>query len=205
MSDSKLTRRDLLRLCAVTAGAAAATACTGATPLAAPRASITAVPSGAASGRADIEIELRARRSRVELLPGRATDVLSYEARLLGGEEASLGALPGSYLGPIVRVRKGQSLRVNLVNELREPTNIHWHGLRVPPEMDGLPLDLVAPGSTFTYQFEVIDRAAPYWFHPHPALVQGSRYMAGWRGCSSSRMRRRKRWAGRRSWRSCPS
>ncbi|MHB0878567.1 MAG: multicopper oxidase family protein [Anaerolineae bacterium] len=131
---------------------------------------------------ADVEIELRARRYQAQILPGRVSNALSYRARLLSGSADSLADLPDGYLGPIINVRKRQRLRVTLVNELREPTNIHWHGLRVPPEMDGLPLDMVAAGDSFAYEFEVIDRAGPYWFHPHPNGRTGFQVYGGLAG-----------------------
>ena len=77
-------------------------------------------------------------------------------------------AVPGSYLGPIIHAQRGQTLRVQLRNELDEPTNIHWHGLIVPAEDDGQPGNLVEPGAETVYEFEVRNRPGTYWFHPHP-------------------------------------
>lgn len=68
-----------------------------------------------------------------------------------------------------IRLPRGQTLQVKLANELPEPSTIHWHGLAVPNDMDGVP-DLtqqaVDPGSSFLYQFVVPD-AGTYWAHPH--------------------------------------
>lgn len=71
--------------------------------------------------------------------------------------------------GPVIRVRQGDRLRVNIENGLREDTSIHWHGVRVPNAMDGVPhltQDPIRPGGRFTYEFVVHD-AGTYWFHPH--------------------------------------
>jgi FtsP/CotA-like multicopper oxidase with cupredoxin domain len=76
--------------------------------------------------------------------------------------------LSNSYLGPIFRVKKGQRVQVRLKNELPDPTIIHWHGLLIPEEMDGHPRYAIAPGASFDYDFQVINRAGMYWFHPHP-------------------------------------
>jgi len=84
------------------------------------------------------------------------------------GRADTVQAVPGSYLGPILQVRKGQQLQVKLQNGLDEATSIHWHGLIVPPEMDGHPHDAVAAGGEYTYTFDVKNRAGTYWFHPHP-------------------------------------
>ncbi|MBL8202710.1 MAG: multicopper oxidase domain-containing protein [Blastocatellia bacterium] len=75
---------------------------------------------------------------------------------------------PSTYLGPIIRVRKGQRVRINFTNQLPEVTVMHWHGLHIPPEMDAHPSYLVQPGQSYVYKFVVANRAGTYWFHPHP-------------------------------------
>lgn len=71
--------------------------------------------------------------------------------------------------GPEIRVRQGERLRVSVVNELTEETTVHWHGLRVPNAMDGVPhltQRPIAPGETYVYEFDAPD-AGTYWYHPH--------------------------------------
>lgn len=75
---------------------------------------------------------------------------------------------PSTYLGPIMRVRRRQRLRINFTNQLPEATVMHWHGLHVPPAMDAHPSYLVPPGQSYVYEFVVANRAGTYWFHPHP-------------------------------------
>ncbi|HET9494770.1 MAG TPA: copper oxidase [Chloroflexia bacterium] len=75
----------------------------------------------------------------------------------------------GQVPGPLIRVTEGDKVRVVLKNELPEATTIHWHGLLVPNEMDGVPgmtQDPVEPGETFTYEF-VARPAGTYWYHSH--------------------------------------
>src|SRR5262245_52558090 len=70
--------------------------------------------------------------------------------------------------GPALRVKRGEELRVRLVNELPEPTTIHWRGLRLPNPMDGVPhltQQPVAPGSSFEYRFRPPD-AGTFWYGP---------------------------------------
>ena len=75
----------------------------------------------------------------------------------------------GGIPGPLIRARVGDRVIVHFTNDLPQPTTIHWHGVRVPIEMDGVP-DISQPevkrGETFTYDFVVRD-AALYWYHPH--------------------------------------
>ncbi|HUL09456.1 MAG TPA: multicopper oxidase family protein [Candidatus Acidoferrum sp.] len=70
---------------------------------------------------------------------------------------------------PTLRVKRGETLRVRLVNRLPEHTSIHWHGIRLPNAMDGVPYLTqapVEPGADFLYEFSPPD-AGTFWFHPH--------------------------------------
>lgn len=144
------------------------------------------IPGLAAPGRdsdeIDIHIELRAVPDQVAVRPGKPTRVWRYHSRLLRGEAGVLTASAGAYLGPIIRVRRGQRLRIDLVNELPESTIIHWHGLHVPEEMDGHPRFAIASGTRYAYEFTVVDRAGSYWFHPHPHGRTGKQVYAGLAG-----------------------
>lgn len=75
----------------------------------------------------------------------------------------------GTVPGPEIRVRQGDRLRIAVENALDEETTVHWHGLRVPNAMDGVPhltQAPIAPGETFTYEFDAVD-AGTFWYHPH--------------------------------------
>ncbi len=120
---------------------------------------------------ADVDIALRAIQTEVALLSGKATQVWRYEGQVLKGDNSTVTMLPNSSIGPIIRVRRGQKVRVRFSNQLPDKTAlsvVHWHGLHLPEDMDGHPRIAIAPDSTYTYEFEVTDRAGTYWFHPHP-------------------------------------
>lgn len=75
----------------------------------------------------------------------------------------------GQAPGPVLRARQGERLRIRVDNALDEPTAVHWHGLRIPVDMDGVPgisQAPIAPGQSFTYDFTVPD-AGTYWYHSH--------------------------------------
>ena len=133
----------------------------------------------------DLDVVLKAASAEVPLLPGKPTGVWMYEAELLRGDPASVQALPNSYLGPVIRARKGQTVRVRFDNQLPDATQksiIHWHGLRLPEDMDGHPRYAIDPGQTYTYEFAVNDRAATYWFHPHPHELTAAQVYMGLAG-----------------------
>jgi len=78
-------------------------------------------------------------------------------------------AYGGQVPGPVIRARKGEEIAVEFVNQLDQPTSIHWHGIRIENAMDGvsyLTQTPVEPGETFKYRFTVPD-AGTYWYHPH--------------------------------------
>jgi FtsP/CotA-like multicopper oxidase with cupredoxin domain len=118
----------------------------------------------------DVELALTAAASEVSLLPGAPTRVWQFTARLLRGPASTLQRLEGSYLGPVIRLRRGQRVRVRFINQLGEPSIVHWHGLDVPELADGHPRLAVNDGAEYAYDFEITNRAGTYWYHPHPHM-----------------------------------
>lgn len=78
------------------------------------------------------------------------------------------------YLGPALRVSRGQQVTLNVSNRLSEDVTLHWHGLIIPGEVDGGPYHLIAPGQGWTVQLPIDQPAATLWFHPHlyPATAE---------------------------------
>lgn len=85
------------------------------------------------------------------------------------GRPVAAWTFGGKVPGPQLRVRQGDRVRVAVTNRLAAPTTVHWHGLRVPNAMDGVPHVTqapIAPGGRFVYEFDVPD-AGTYWYHSH--------------------------------------
>ena len=118
----------------------------------------------------------------MQILPGASTTVWGYEGELLSGSGVTVQSIPGSYLGPILRVKTGTKLRLIFQNDLAEDSVIHPHGLRVPEDCDGQPMQAIGPGGTKVYDFEVVDRACPAWFHPHPHMRTAEQVAMGLAG-----------------------
>jgi CopA family copper-resistance protein len=75
----------------------------------------------------------------------------------------------GTVPGPLIRLREGQDVTLNVTNRLKETASIHWHGVLVPPDMDGVPgvsFAGIEPGTTFVYRFP-IKQYGTYWYHSH--------------------------------------
>jgi len=116
----------------------------------------------------DVDIELTAKEANVQLLPGNKTKVWMFDGNLISGDKIALQKLGNGYLGPVIRVMKGQKIRIRFKNQLPEESIVHWHGMHVPEKDDGHPKDVIGNGDTYVYEFEIMNRAGTYWFHPHP-------------------------------------
>lgn len=130
----------------------------------------------------DIDIEMVAAEGQAQIFPGEKTSVYTYRARLLKGNSAAVTSLPNTYLGPVIKVKRGQKIRVRFKNQLPNESVIHWHGLHIPPEMDGHPMYAIANGEQYIYEFEVNNRPGTYWFHPHPDKITGPQVYRGLAG-----------------------
>lgn len=104
------------------------------------------------------------------VLRGELIDLTISELPMsIDGETSRAVAVNGTVPGPIIRLREGQEVTLRVTNHLHEPSSIHWHGMLVPPGMDGVPgvsFAGIMPGETFVYRFPV-RQSGTYWFHGH--------------------------------------
>ena len=112
--------------------------------------------SHAVSARANQDYRLIAKPSVAQLLesPEPETKIWGYN-----------GKVPG----PVIRIKKGSEVSIEVVNQLDQPTSVHWHGIRIDNAMDGvsnLTQEPIQPGDSFIYRFSAPD-AGTYWYHPH--------------------------------------
>lgn len=80
----------------------------------------------------------------------------------------------GASPGPVLRFKEGEEVTINVTNNLDTDTSIHWHGLILPYQMDGVPTisyDGIKPGETFTYKFPIV-QSGTYWFHSHSGFQE---------------------------------
>ena len=80
----------------------------------------------------------------------------------------------GASPGPVLRMEEGENVTINVTNNLDEMTSIHWHGLILPYQQDGVPTisyDGIKPGETFTYKFPIV-QSGTYWFHSHSGFQE---------------------------------
>ena len=117
---------------------------------------MTLLPGGRLAGAAPLPLTLTAGPATLPIIGDKWPDTKVW---------AYNGVAPG----PEIRVRQGDMVRVLARNNLEQPTTVHWHGVRLPNAMDGVP-DLtqaaIPPGGEFSYEFQAVD-AGSFWYHPH--------------------------------------
>ena len=155
MRTEALTRRTLLKTAATAAVGAAVNGLAPARGWAAPRTG--AAEPAEASGRV---VDLTIRRQAISI----------------AGREATAMVINGVLPGPLLRFREGETVTLRVTNELDEAASIHWHGLLVPYDMDGVPgvsFPGIEPGETFTYRYTV-RQSGTYWYHSHSGSQEQS-------------------------------
>ena len=92
----------------------------------------------------------------------------------IAGRRATAVTINGTIPGPLLRYREGDEVLLRVRNALKEDTSIHWHGVLVPPAMDGVPgvsFPGIAAGETFEYRYR-IRQYGTYWYHSHSGLQE---------------------------------
>ncbi|MGP1353765.1 MAG: copper resistance system multicopper oxidase [Parasphingopyxis sp.] len=92
----------------------------------------------------------------------------------VGGRTGHAITVNGTLPAPLIRLREGQNVRIDVTNHLDEDSSIHWHGILLPFQMDGVPgisFPGIRPHETFTYEFP-IRQAGTYWYHSHSGLQE---------------------------------
>ena len=98
------------------------------------------------------------------------------------GKTATTWGYNGNLLGPAVKLNKGQSVTVDIHNQLAQETTLHWHGLEIPGEVDGGPQGIIPAGGKRSVTFTPDQRAATCWFHPHQHGKTGHQVAMGLAG-----------------------
>jgi CopA family copper-resistance protein len=99
---------------------------------------------------------------------------IAHQMMMVDGRQSHAIGINGTVPGPLIRLRQGQTARLSVINDLEEDSSIHWHGLLVPFQFDGVPgvsFPGIKPKSTFVYEFPIV-QAGTYWYHSHSGLQE---------------------------------
>ena len=102
--------------------------------------------------------------------------------RFKDGDDTATWGFNGDFLGPTLRARRGETVKVNVRNSLPETSSVHWHGMHVPAAMDGGPHQSIAPTDTWSPEWTIDQPAATLWYHPHPHGATGRHVYQGLSG-----------------------
>ncbi|MCI1014223.1 copper resistance system multicopper oxidase [Herbaspirillum sp. C7C2] len=120
-------------------------------------------------------VEKPASPSAAPVLTGNVFDLVVAESVVnFTGKQTVATTINGSLPAPTLRWKEGEMVTINVTNKLREHTSIHWHGIILPFQMDGVPgisFAGIAPGETFTYKFKV-KQSGTYWYHSHSGMQE---------------------------------
>ena len=112
---------------------------------------------------------------RVQGLTGTEFDLVIAESPVnFTGKQRMATTINGGIPGPTLRWREGDTVTIRVTNQLQEYSSIHWHGMILPYQMDGVPglsYKGIAPGETFTYQFKV-QQSGTFWYHSHSGMQE---------------------------------
>jgi CopA family copper-resistance protein len=117
------------------------------------------------------------RRSAPQVLTGNQFDLsIGYQTVNMTGRERIANTVNGSLPAPVLRWKEGDTVTLRVKNNLAQDSSIHWHGMILPSNMDGVPglsFDGIKPGDTYEYQFD-INQSGTYWYHSHSGFQEQS-------------------------------
>ncbi len=128
-----------------------------------------------ALGQAGKLTTLTAQTGQAPVLTGSEIDLVVAESWVnFTGQLRLATTINGSIPAPTLRLRQGDTVTIRVTNKLAEATSIHWHGIILPYQMDGVPgisFAGIAPGETFTYRFK-LEQSGTYWYHSHSGMQE---------------------------------
>lgn len=115
-------------------------------------------------------------RQGFDEVSGRVIDLAVGKGAIeVAGRSGHAFAVNGSVPGPLVRLKEGEAVTLRVANHLAEDTSIHWHGLLLPFQFDGVPgvsFPGIKPGETFVYELPALRQSGTYWWHSHSDLQE---------------------------------
>lgn len=106
----------------------------------------------------------------------------SGQDTLMSASKVNVLGYRNGLLGPTIRVQKGATVTIPFQNKMAEHTNVHWHGLVIPANMDGHPDQMIMANESFNFQFAVNQQAGTNWYHPHLHQLTGKQVTQGLAG-----------------------
>ena len=115
-------------------------------------------------------------RQGFDEVSGRVIDLAVEQGAIeVAGRSGHAFAVNGSVPGPLVRLKEGEAVTLRVANHLAQDTSIHWHGLLLPFQFDGVPgvsFPGIKPGETFVYELPALRQSGTYWWHSHSNLQE---------------------------------
>jgi len=97
--------------------------------------------------------------------------------------DANILSINNTFPAPTIKLKTGDTFTAKVINNLSEPTVLHWHGIHAPSAMDGHPKNAIAPGGTFDVNYQIIQRAGTFFYHSHTDMATARQTYMGMAGC----------------------
>ncbi len=105
----------------------------------------------------------------------------TYE--IYSGIPSNVFSINNTFVGPTIKLKKGDTFTAKVINNLTEPTVIHWHGIHAPALMDGHPKNSISPGGSYDISYPIIQRAGTFFYHSHADMNTAQQSYLGMTGC----------------------
>ncbi|BCY10356.1 Blue copper oxidase CueO [Actinoplanes sp. L3-i22] len=109
-------------------------------------------------------------------------DMQTGTTQILSGVSSATCGFNQAFLGPVIKVSEGDSVRMDITNNLDDVSTVHWHGAHIPPAVDGGPQNTIEAGATFSPTFDINQGACTLWFHPHALGTTSEQVASGLAG-----------------------
>ncbi len=127
----------------------------------------TASPASAATGSALTVPDLLDATADSDGTKAFTLSMQTGTTEILSGISSATCGFNQAFLGPVIKVSQGDTVRMDITNNLDDVSTVHWHGAHIPPAVDGGPQNTIEAGATFSPSFEINQAACTLWFHPH--------------------------------------
>ncbi|HST84994.1 MAG TPA: multicopper oxidase domain-containing protein [Kineosporiaceae bacterium] len=106
-------------------------------------------------------------------------DMQTGTTTILSGISSATCGFNQAFLGPVIKVDNGDSVQMDITNNLSDVSTVHWHGAHIPPSVDGGPQNTIEAGESFSAAFDINQEACTLWFHPHALTTTAEQIASG--------------------------
>jgi FtsP/CotA-like multicopper oxidase with cupredoxin domain len=117
------------------------------------------------------------------VISGGELTIAATTTKIFSDTDTNILSVNNSFPGPTIKLKKGDTFSATVINNLSEPTVLHWHGIHAPADMDGHPKNAIAPGKSAQISYPITQRAGTFFYHSHADMNTARQTYMGMAGC----------------------